>query len=462
MSSRFQWPSGGGTLSFREKSNSTKENTQDNYILASLNALDDDIDRLEFLLGVDADDEVSDIDYTSNLQISDATSFLTAISRLDQELSKFYELGYRVATISSINTGTEEVTTSAAHGLSTGDIARIGVPNASTIPTGLNKTKQYYVRAVSTTVLKFYATSADASGDTNVINITDSGSGTLYVIGDPPSSVKVEGSVWVNETPKVQYRGSERSLVMNHLVLNVLDNFKVVYTDAETITVTCNAFDSTGKYTLNASSIAVDVSASGAGGLDTGSEAADTWYFLYLIGKSTDLTVSAILSTTNEVATGNITLPSGYDLKRQLPFAVRNNTSSDFIPFNQSGFNSREFVYNVAVGNNGGAGTPTNILNAGTDTSFADISNTSKFVPPISQLATFALLQTYSSGSGGDMYTRPKGETHNGFPLRVAPGVPTDKAVVKLATDSNQLIQYQVIVNTIGYAWVLAFTVTEL
>lgn len=78
------------------------------------------------------------------------------------------------------------------------------------------------------------------------------------------------------------------------------------------------------------SDITVDITNSGTNGLDTGSETANTWYYIYLIWNSSDGTVAGLLSAS---ATAPV-LPSGYTKKR-LVGAVRNNSSSSFIRFTQ-------------------------------------------------------------------------------------------------------------------------------
>lgn len=82
------------------------------------------------------------------------------------------------------------------------------------------------------------------------------------------------------------------------------------------------------------------ITTSGANGLDTGSEAANTIYYVWIIRKSSDGTVDALLSTASTI--GTITFPSGYD-QAALVSAVGNNNSSDFIDFVQNG-NLYEFT----------------------------------------------------------------------------------------------------------------------
>ena len=76
-----------------------------------------------------------------------------------------------------------------------------------------------------------------------------------------------------------------------------------------------------GSYTLN-------IANSGALGLDTGSEAANAWYYIWIIAKA-DGTVSAILSASSTAPT----LPAGYIYKR-LVSMVR-NTGGNFVDFLQ-------------------------------------------------------------------------------------------------------------------------------
>ena len=77
----------------------------------------------------------------------------------------------------------------------------------------------------------------------------------------------------------------------------------------------------------------LDITTSGLLGLDTGSEAVSTWYYLWAIAKA-DGTVSAILSTSST----SPTMPIGYTLKR-LVSAVRNNSSGNFVSFEQKNEN---------------------------------------------------------------------------------------------------------------------------
>ena len=80
-----------------------------------------------------------------------------------------------------------------------------------------------------------------------------------------------------------------------------------------------------------ASDITVDITASGANGLDQGVEASDTWYYIHLIKDTVNGTVAGLLSVNKE----NPLLPGTYNVHRCVG-AVRNDGSSDFRQFIQT------------------------------------------------------------------------------------------------------------------------------
>ena len=86
--------------------------------------------------------------------------------------------------------------------------------------------------------------------------------------------------------------------------------------------------------------LTVDITASGVNGLDTGSEASDTWYYVWVIYDGT--TVAGLLSTSATAPT----MPSGYTYKK-LVTSVRNDSSSDFIQYSQEG-NYIEYLENTS------------------------------------------------------------------------------------------------------------------
>jgi len=107
------------------------------------------------------------------------------------------------------------------------------------------------------------------------------------------------------------------------------------------------------------SPITVDITASGANGLDTGSEASSTWYYIYMIYNPTTNTVAGLFS----VSQSSPTMPSGYTKKR-LVGCVRNDGSSNFLAFAQN--NQRVTYYGqhfVLSGGTAGSWTSIDLSN---------------------------------------------------------------------------------------------------
>ena len=136
--------------------------------------------------------------------------------------------------------------------------------------------------------------------------------------------------------------------------------------------------DSTASFTIEwpgASPVTADITVAGAGGLDTGVEAADTWYAVYVIADTSGVNpVDALLS----VSFITPTLPAGYDIFFRLG-AVRNNAASDFLEFLQTnGERNRHHLWvNETL-------TTTQILAGGSAVAFATVS-AAAFVPPSSR-----------------------------------------------------------------------------
>lgn len=80
-------------------------------------------------------------------------------------------------------------------------------------------------------------------------------------------------------------------------------------------------------YDLN---LTVDITASGANGLDTGTEASTTWYYAWVIYNKSTNTTASLLSLSPTAPT----MPSGYTYKMMIG-AVKNDSSGNFIPFSQ-------------------------------------------------------------------------------------------------------------------------------
>lgn len=203
------------------------------------------------------------------------------------------------------------------------------------------------------------------------------------------------------------------------------------------------------------SDLTVDISTSGANGLDTGTEAASTWYYVWLIKNTSTGTVAGLFSASSTAPT----LPSGYNKKRLLPIAVRNDGSNNFIPFQVGeGWPFKPTIYyDVAFSTSGAVGT-TNILNGGAATSFTTVG-CGTFVPPISTKAELSLVN--NGTVAGTLSVRKTGATHNGKTATLVNGYASPGTLSALFNSSQQ---FDYSTSTASATWridIFSFTVTE-
>jgi microcystin-dependent protein len=93
---------------------------------------------------------------------------------------------YRVVNIASVNTSTDEITSSVPHTFSTAE--KVRVSTTGTLPGGLSAVTDYYVRSVSGSVLTLHPTATDANNNTNKTNLTSAGTGTHTLFGQDEAS----------------------------------------------------------------------------------------------------------------------------------------------------------------------------------------------------------------------------------------------------------------------------------
>lgn len=282
---------------------------------------------------------------------------------------------------------------------------------------------------------------------------------SLVRSSDPSSPSN--GYVWYNTTDnqlKARINSTTVSIGGNTLI-GFISGKPVTYTSASTVTIPSGlrvASDDGATLISFTSNQAVALTTSGANGLDTGSEAGNTWYYLWAIRKSSDGTVGGLLSTSRT----SPTMPSGYDQKALLPLAIRNDGSSNIIPFViGQGWPYSPFVeYNVHIGDQSAVGS-NNVLNAGTSGTFSAV-DLSSLIPPISTMAYLKALHFYS-GAGGQFRLRATGESHNGVTLS-APNSSTSRneAFLHVPTNTSQSIDYMNSgTSTTNYLWVVGYTV---
>jgi len=194
--------------------------------------------------------------------------------------------------------------------------------------------------------------------------------------------------------------------------------------------------DSTGIHTIKIEvTKTVDITVSGAGGLDTGSEAADTWYAVYVIDDTGGTNSPAGLFSADDETP---TLPNGYNVFRRIGW-VRNNSSSDFWEFSQKGKSSSRVYYHLE--NN----TNLQALSDGNATTWTDV-DLSSFAPSTCNDVILQVgFKTGSSGEQGDIVSlRMKGSSKQ--KINIGPGVVNTRPMfvpLEMNTDQNQTIQYK-------------------
>lgn len=130
----------------------------------------------------------------------------------------------------------------------------------------------------------------------------------------------------ISQTPAARLDTHVSMSIIRNLVIECDNSAQVVIKDGSVV----GADD--GGIIATSGDVTVDITVSGAGGLDTGVEASDTWYYIYLIYDPDNDLVDGLLS----LSATSPTLPGGYTQKR-LVGAVRNNGSSNFNLFKQNG-----------------------------------------------------------------------------------------------------------------------------
>jgi hypothetical protein len=98
-----------------------------------------------------------------------------------------WDIGSNVVVISSVNTGTDTLTSN-AHGLTDGENVKV---YGADVPAGLATNRDYYVITSATNTFQLALTSGGAA-----IDITGAGSGTIYVYAVPDTDIVKSLMVW--------------------------------------------------------------------------------------------------------------------------------------------------------------------------------------------------------------------------------------------------------------------------
>lgn len=149
--------------------------------------------------------------------------------------------------------------------------------------------------------------------------------------------------------------------------------------------------------TVVAAPLVINSAVVGANGLDTGTIAASSLYYVYIIGDSRYYKpVAALISLS---ATAPL-LPFGYDSLRLIG-SVFTDGSAHFLPFYQGGTgNGRIFQYD----------TPISVLSGGTATSFANVSLAAA-VPAVGLNSVILNAAFTPAAAGNTAFIKPAGAT---------------------------------------------------
>ncbi|MBI1374570.1 MAG: hypothetical protein GC159_17775 [Phycisphaera sp.] len=227
-----------------------------------------------------------------------------------------------------------------------------------------------------------------------------------------------QAAVWINVTAGGGGGGLPPGYI-NRLLLG--------YVSASTAEISAgNCRDSANGFDITlASAATVDITISGAGGLDTGSEAPNTWYAVFVIADSTNTNPPVGLLSTNATSP---TMPAGYDVFRRVGW-IRNNSSSDFYKWYQTGSGELRIMrWNESM-----VSPPTlQVLSGGAAQTLTDV-NVSQFVPPTSERSTLHL----ENESKREGYVRPKNGAQNFARLNA------DADIIYDVPAPGQLIEYR-------------------
>lgn len=180
--------------------------------------------------------------------------------------------------------------------------------------------------------------------------------------------------------------------------------------------------------------ITVDITVAGANGLDTGAEASNTWYYVWIIRKSSDGTTAGLLSLSSSAPT----MPAGYDQKRRLGF-VANDAGSNFQLFAQVG-PGREKRYWWDIINTGN----TRVLSGGAATVYTNVlvGGATPSLGPVPAPVTQCILSIVTNATAGTS-VRPSGFTTDPNGVQAPLGGGTSAGLYC----PGQIVQYK---NTVG------------
>lgn len=216
-----------------------------------------------------------------------------------------------------------------------------------------------------------------------------------------------------------------------------INGLGTTYTSATTLTVgTGQCRDSGNVFDLFLNSPAVlNSGVVGVNGLDTGTVAINSLYYIYLIGDLTNNNPSALLISLSSSAP---VMPAGYGLLRLIGAWATNGSAQFYVGYQTGSGSAKNFYYDA----------PVSVLSGGSSATFAAV-DLSAVVPAVNTLNEVFLNAQYTPNTAGNTFSlRPTGSSASGGASTiVASGVVAAKAqdfpmfrmISKLATGKPEI-----------------------
>ena len=164
----------------------------------------------------------------------------------------------------------------------------------------------------------------------------------------------------------------------------------------------CN--DSTLSFQMYTDGLTINNATTGLNGVDTGTIAATTWYYVYIVGDSRGVNGTGGVMSLSSVSPA---MPAGFNTFRRLG-AIYSNASSQFDIFTVVGNSTTRQIYYDAT---------KSLLSGGSSTSFTAI-DCSTIAPPIANTLLILTLE-FTPNAGGDTgaYRATGSSSTNGIPF---------------------------------------------
>jgi len=264
----------------------------------------------------------------------------------------------------------------------------------------------------------------------------------IFVGGTAPASPAAGEAWWDTGDQEFKIYNGTDWISLNESSILQNDRSKVAWSCASSTQVVVASGTtfrgSDGQIYSFAGNQTVDITASGANGLDQGAEGSSRWYAVVAIADSAGANATKGLLVEAANFPGSIDLPTGYDVYARIGW-IRNDGSSNFI---QGAYFEGKFFFTDAQ----------NVLSGGSQTSFTGVSCVAA-MPSTTRIGIFHIQWTVFSGAeSAFIRTTGSGSTSG---IEVLHTVEHSQVLEWLA-NTSQSIDYKVSnhnidINVVGY-----------